>query len=157
MAVQGSMSSAGAIPHSTARPASVPADSLKTHCINGHPFDAENTYRRENGWRVCIECRRDRNRGYKEAKRTGRRRGAPFATLVFDALVADGGWLTTDGLALMTGRKYEAVRRASHRMRERGWVESRKVLLTYKSHRRGFDERLEWRAVADLDQVARVP
>lgn len=46
----------------------------KTHCINGHPFDAENTYFRAGGHRGCRTCQRDavnrsaakrRSRAYK--------------------------------------------------------------------------------------------
>jgi hypothetical protein len=29
-----------------------------THCINGHPFDAENTYVKPDGGRQCKTCRR---------------------------------------------------------------------------------------------------
>jgi hypothetical protein len=29
-----------------------------THCVNGHPFDAENTYARPGGWRQCRACNR---------------------------------------------------------------------------------------------------
>lgn len=43
-------------------------DSVKansTHCKRGHEFTAENTARKKNGNRVCIQCRRikDKNRG----------------------------------------------------------------------------------------------
>lgn len=33
----------------------------KTHCVNGHPFDSENTYNRADrpGYRECKQCRRD--------------------------------------------------------------------------------------------------
>ena len=34
----------------------------KTHCPHGHPYDAENTYRRPNGTRVCRACGRGRDR-----------------------------------------------------------------------------------------------
>lgn len=33
-----------------------------THCVNGHPFDEENTYRRADfGWRRCRACDRERS------------------------------------------------------------------------------------------------
>ena len=31
-------------------------------CPSGHPYDAENTYIRANGWRACRECQRVRRR-----------------------------------------------------------------------------------------------
>jgi hypothetical protein len=31
---------------------------LKTHCPQGHAYDADNTYIRSNGWRQCKECKR---------------------------------------------------------------------------------------------------
>ena len=37
----------------------------KTHCVNGHPFDERNTYRRPNGHRDCRPCINDRVRRYK--------------------------------------------------------------------------------------------
>lgn len=33
-------------------------NTLKTHCINGHPYSKENTYIRPNGDRDCITCKR---------------------------------------------------------------------------------------------------
>ncbi len=41
----------------------------QTECVNGHPFDAENTYLRPTGGRACRECRRAINRRYKERTR----------------------------------------------------------------------------------------
>lgn len=38
------------------------SESRKTHCINGHPFDQENTYLRADGWRKCRACNRERER-----------------------------------------------------------------------------------------------
>jgi HNH endonuclease len=32
----------------------------KTHCPQGHPYDAVNTYVDSNGWRHCRACTRDR-------------------------------------------------------------------------------------------------
>lgn len=33
----------------------------KTHCPQGHPYDADNTYRSPQGWRQCRTCLRARN------------------------------------------------------------------------------------------------
>jgi len=46
-------------------------NSLKTHCVNGHPFNEANTYRSKNPrndslWRVCRTCKRNRERVRRE-------------------------------------------------------------------------------------------
>jgi hypothetical protein len=41
----------------------------RTHCVNGHEFNPENTYVRPNGSRDCRECIRTRNRKRKAALR----------------------------------------------------------------------------------------
>ena len=39
------------------------AQTRKTHCVNGHPFEGDNVYiRRGNGQRMCRTCERDRAR-----------------------------------------------------------------------------------------------
>ena len=50
-------------------------NALKTHCKHGHPFDEENTYWRPTGGRMCLACKRERNRGYMTNAR--RRAGVP--------------------------------------------------------------------------------
>lgn len=30
----------------------------RTHCPHGHEYTPENTYRKDDGWRRCVECRR---------------------------------------------------------------------------------------------------
>jgi hypothetical protein len=42
-------------------------NSLKTHCINGHPFNESNT-RVSNGERVCKACKRDNSRNHRQSK-----------------------------------------------------------------------------------------
>lgn len=39
-----------------------------THCHRGHPFDESNTYQHPNGQRVCRECKRISNHGYRKRK-----------------------------------------------------------------------------------------
>ena len=39
----------------------------KTHCHNGHPFDAENTYVAKAGERKCRQCRRNRRAAARAA------------------------------------------------------------------------------------------
>jgi hypothetical protein len=48
------------------------AHSAKTHCVNGHAFDEENTYVTPSGARYCRACGRESHR---------RRAGAPKATI----------------------------------------------------------------------------
>jgi hypothetical protein len=40
----------------------------KTHCVNGHPFDAVNTYWTTEGNRQCRECIRVHQRAYRRRK-----------------------------------------------------------------------------------------
>lgn len=156
------------------------AQARQTHCINGHPLIKGNLYVRRDGKRQCKICTRWRARKHqaklrsenrapheppewhrqyrqdvKQGIRIPERRVRvtnPYTFRVLDVLYADGGWLTVPGLAAILDAKEDTIRRTLGRMRGRGWVESRKVPLATRSGRRGFDERLEWRAVADLDR-----
>jgi hypothetical protein len=38
---------------------------MRVECVNGHPYDAANTYRRPNGTRDCRACIRERVARYK--------------------------------------------------------------------------------------------
>lgn len=38
------------------------ANAQRTHCNHGHPFDAANTGRTRQGWRICRACNRERQR-----------------------------------------------------------------------------------------------
>lgn len=42
-----------------------PRDAI-THCVNGHAFTAENTYRTSRGYRLCRICRRATKKRYKD-------------------------------------------------------------------------------------------
>lgn len=42
---------------------------VKTHCLNGHPFNDENTYTNSKGFRGCRACRRAREIRYWREKR----------------------------------------------------------------------------------------
>jgi hypothetical protein len=48
----------------------IPLNAAKTSCVNGHEFDAENTYVRPNGHRDCRACIRDRARAYAARRRS---------------------------------------------------------------------------------------
>lgn len=41
----------------------------KTHCSKGHPFDEVNTMYRKNGWRICIECKKEWWQSYKPRRK----------------------------------------------------------------------------------------
>jgi hypothetical protein len=43
-------------------------NAVKVACVRGHPFDAENTGRDLNGYRVCRECRREATRRWRSRK-----------------------------------------------------------------------------------------
>lgn len=51
----------------------------KTHCQNGHPFDAENTIINKHGWRYCRICTRERKRA-KQIRRRERQRNEKTAS-----------------------------------------------------------------------------
>jgi hypothetical protein len=40
----------------------------RTHCIHGHPFADENTYRTIDGRRICKTCRTENKRAYRARK-----------------------------------------------------------------------------------------
>jgi len=42
---------------------------VKTHCVNGHEFTPENTYKTKAGGRACRECTISHVKAYKKAKR----------------------------------------------------------------------------------------
>lgn len=44
-------------------------NAAKTHCVNGHPFDAQNTYHRPDGYRDCYTCKRARKQRFDELRR----------------------------------------------------------------------------------------
>jgi hypothetical protein len=52
------------------------AHSAKTHCPQGHPYDAANTYRYR-GMRMCLTCRREHTR--KSNERVARARDSAVA------------------------------------------------------------------------------
>jgi hypothetical protein len=56
----------------------VAVNAAKTHCDNGHPFDAENARPRPSGGRACKACDRQRQREYKQ-RRHARLSGAEAA------------------------------------------------------------------------------
>jgi len=47
----------------------------QTHCVNGHPFDKQNTrrYGNEGRWRVCRTCGRNANRRWRARRRFAER------------------------------------------------------------------------------------
>lgn len=47
----------------------VAVHAVQTHCVNGHPLDAANTYIKPNGHRDCRTCIRERVRRYAARKR----------------------------------------------------------------------------------------
>lgn len=48
-------------------------NALKVQCINGHPFNKDNTYIAKNGHRVCRECARRANRTWYWNQKRGQR------------------------------------------------------------------------------------
>ncbi|MFI2348057.1 HNH endonuclease [Streptomyces sp. NPDC019443] len=47
----------------TLRGDTIPARrAIKTHCLRGHPYNTENTYRSPKNHRSCRSCRRERRR-----------------------------------------------------------------------------------------------
>lgn len=54
-------------PLTNAQNLAVQGRALQTHCVNGHEYTLENTYRKPNGCRDCRACQRDRSRTRKKA------------------------------------------------------------------------------------------
>lgn len=50
----------------TATPWNAALNKQKTHCVHGHLFSEDNTFRDRGGWRQCRTCRRD----YKKRRRS---------------------------------------------------------------------------------------
>jgi hypothetical protein len=66
---------------------------------------------------------------------------------VYDQLVADGGWLTSHGLSLMTGLKASSISKSLNRWEREGFLESReRKLALYDPEFRGTKE---YRALMD--------
>lgn len=42
---------------------------LKTHCCRGHEYTPENIYRKDDGYRRCLTCKRIDDNAYNAAKR----------------------------------------------------------------------------------------
>lgn len=65
----------------------------------------------------------------------------------------DGGWLTSEGIAMAVDQDPETVNRSMWRWRQAGHVESRQVLLAYAAgvnrsgrNRSNMEARREWKA-----------
>ncbi len=70
-------------------------------------------------------------------------RKPPHATS-FQILDADGGWLTSEGIAVAGNLNQLTVDRCLYRWRNSGFVESRIVGL---GQRPKLESRMEWRAI----------
>jgi hypothetical protein len=80
---------------------------------------------------LCGSCYGRWRRGTTPAPvgRRLNRNGNP--ALIFDVLETDGGWLTIEGIALaLPSMKRVTLERALFRLRDRGLVVSRRMLLT---------------------------
>lgn len=123
-------------------------------CVNGHPYNDENTYHRSDGKRSCKACsryftrqwhRKARAAGHKFSQasnewksqyqrevragiRIPRKRLKPqvkVTNTVLDFLSVDRGWWTTAGLVHRLGLKPDSVGASLRRLRERGLIERR--------------------------------
>ena len=72
---------------------------LKTHCPQGHPYDAENTYVSPKGNRGCKACRCEQRAQFSERKRGQRPQPIPPYEDRFKArmIPADGGCILWGG------------------------------------------------------------
>lgn len=57
-------------------------NAAKTHCPQGHPYDAENTYVTPSGTRQCKECGRRSTREYLLREAEARNAGAPLKPVI---------------------------------------------------------------------------
>lgn len=92
----------------------------------------------------CRDAHAEYMRGYQQRRRRfGNQEAWKLADELLDRLSLDGGWLTSEGLAMELDRHVESMDRILRRLRREGTVESRIVELA-GTHR---DQRTEWRAV----------
>ncbi len=94
----------------------------------------------------ALESKPKRRRRSRSSLTTGKRPVSPS----FDILETDGGWLTSEGVAVAGGLNPKSVNRSLYRWRKRGFVESRLIELSL--NRSGtrparIDTRTEWRVV----------
>ena len=84
-----------------------------------------------------------------ESKGKGRTSGKPPVSPSFEILEADGGWLTSEGIAVAGGLNPVSVNRSLYRWLKTGFVESRSVGLSKARSGRTTknEERTEWRTL----------
>lgn len=41
----------------------------KTHCVRGHEYSEATTYRKDDGWRRCLTCKRMDDNAYNATRR----------------------------------------------------------------------------------------
>lgn len=90
----------------------------------------------------CQPCK-DAHAAYFRTYQRRSEEASKLADQVVDWLSLDGGWLTSEGLAMELDRSVGWMDRVLRRLRSEGVVESRVVELA-GTHR---DQRTEWRAV----------
>ena len=124
---------------------------MKSHCINGHPYDEHgNRQIRQDGTYACRSCNRERQRYYNALRRGDivMKPHARAADRIIDLLLIDGGWLTCPGIAHALGLPEASVRQALYRMRGKGLLEEQIVELSCSANeKRQLEKRREWRHV----------
>lgn len=109
----------------------------RTHCPQGHPYDAENTGHTPNGWRYCKECNRERvnavhrARAASEGRVIGPRPGTQTHCASGHEWSAENTRFSKDGWRIC--RACQKERRAEE-------VEAKKAAGTYKPRGAGLQE-----------------
>lgn len=106
-------------------------------------YSAYQKHRRA-GETPCDACRQaatEYRRRYPRTKEP-QERAWKARDAILDWLNLDGGWLTSDGLALDLGRNRQAVERVLRQLRDEGLVESRILVLSSSGTGQA---RTEWR------------
>ena len=113
---------------------------MKSHCINGHPYNDDNRHWRKDGSYACRRCNRERQRGVLY------RGGAQERIL--DLLMIDGDWLTQAGIAHALGLSEATIHKSLYRLRKTGLLEERIVEMSSSLNvHRQVEKRREWRHV----------
>lgn len=104
-----------------AGPAARARNLAKTHCVQGHPYDAENTYEHPRGQRVCRTCRRETQARYAQRKARGEMWTRPMQCRNGHEFTDENTYLSPDGVRACRTCENER-RRLAYAARNKPWA-----------------------------------